>query len=99
MGTATAVILVYYYRRVVFDIYDDFIVRQDSEGLITKVPITVKETGEPIRFLETSAKANINIDNSFYDLAEATLDKAPSPEDRGGIIVGQPCNIGVDVAI
>ena len=60
--------------------------------------VVSKERGEQmainhqIRFLETSAKANINIDKSFYDLVEATLDKAPSPEDGGGIIVGQPSN-------
>uniref|UniRef100_A0A1I7WGA7 Kinesin motor domain-containing protein n=1 Tax=Heterorhabditis bacteriophora TaxID=37862 RepID=A0A1I7WGA7_HETBA len=28
-----------------------------------------------IRFLETSAKANIHIDTAFYELAEAILDK------------------------
>uniref|UniRef100_A0A914C4G2 Phosphatidic acid phosphatase type 2/haloperoxidase domain-containing protein n=1 Tax=Acrobeloides nanus TaxID=290746 RepID=A0A914C4G2_9BILA len=48
MGIATAVILVYYYRGVFFDINDDFIVRQDSEGSITKAPITVEKTGEPV---------------------------------------------------
>ena len=43
-----------------------------------------KERGEKIaidhqiRFLETSAKSNINIDKAFYDLAEAILDKMPS---------------------
>jgi Ras-related protein Rab-10 len=31
-----------------------------------------------IRFLETSAKANINIDKAFYDLAEAILRKMPN---------------------
>ncbi|KAI1726869.1 ras family domain-containing protein [Ditylenchus destructor] len=42
-----------------------------------------KERGERIaidhgiRFLETSAKANINIDKAFYDLAEAILDRMP----------------------
>lgn len=41
-----------------------------------------KERGEQIaidhgiRFLETSAKANINVDKAFYDLAQAILDKA-----------------------
>ncbi|KAF7640186.1 hypothetical protein Mgra_00000013 [Meloidogyne graminicola] len=40
-----------------------------------------KERGEQIaidhsiRFLETSAKANINIEKAFYELAEAILDK------------------------
>lgn len=42
--------------------------------------VVSKERGERIaidhgvRFLETSAKANINIDKAFYDLAEAILD-------------------------
>jgi Ras-related protein Rab-10 len=42
--------------------------------------VVPKERGEQIainhqiRFLETSAKANINIDRAFYDLAEAILD-------------------------
>jgi len=46
--------------------------------------VVSKERGEKIavehsiRFLETSAKANINIDKAFYDLAEAILDKMPS---------------------
>ncbi|KRZ72849.1 Ras-related protein Rab-10, partial [Trichinella papuae] len=45
-----------------------------------------KERGEEIagkhgiRFLETSAKAKINIDKAFYDLAEAILNKEPSKE-------------------
>lgn len=40
-----------------------------------------KERGEQIarehsiRFLETSAKANVNIDKAFYDLAESILSK------------------------
>jgi hypothetical protein len=40
-----------------------------------------KERGEKIaidhgiRFVETSAKANINIDKAFFELAEAVLDK------------------------
>lgn len=43
--------------------------------------VVSKERGERIaiehqvRFLETSAKANINIDKAFYDLAEAILDR------------------------
>lgn len=35
-----------------------------------------------IRFLETSAKANINIDKAFYDLAEAILNKMPAKADE-----------------
>uniref|UniRef100_A0A914V020 Ras-related protein Rab-10 n=1 Tax=Plectus sambesii TaxID=2011161 RepID=A0A914V020_9BILA len=53
-----------------------------------------KERGEQIakdhniRFLETSAKANIHIDKAFYDLAEAILDKMPSKtNDEGGVVV------------
>jgi len=48
-----------------------------------------KERGEQIarehsiRFLETSAKANINIDKSFYDLAEAILEKMPNKDASG----------------
>lgn len=43
--------------------------------------VVSRERGEKIandhgiRFLETSAKANIQIDKAFYDLAEAILDK------------------------
>ncbi len=43
--------------------------------------VVSRERGEAIardhgiRFLETSAKANIHIDKAFYDLAEAILDK------------------------
>lgn len=46
--------------------------------------VVSKECGEriaiehQIRFLETSAKANINIDKAFYDLAEAVLDNSPA---------------------
>ena len=46
--------------------------------------VVSKERGERIaiehqvRFLETSAKANINIDKAFYDLAEAILDRMPN---------------------
>lgn len=46
--------------------------------------VVSKERGERIaidhgvRFLETSAKANVNIDKAFYDLAEAILDNTPS---------------------
>ncbi|VDN83291.1 Uncharacterized protein BM_BM5972 [Brugia malayi] len=45
--------------------------------------VVSRERGEKIandhgiRFLETSAKANIQIDKAFYDLAEAILDKMP----------------------
>jgi hypothetical protein len=43
--------------------------------------VVSKERGERIavdhgiRFLETSAKANINVDRAFYELAEAILDR------------------------
>ncbi|VDK43702.1 unnamed protein product [Anisakis simplex] len=49
--------------------------------------VVSRERGEKIandhgiRFLETSAKANIQIDKAFYDLAEAILDKMPNKED------------------
>lgn len=67
--------------------------------------VVSKERGEQIainhqiRFLETSAKANINIDKAFYDLAEAILDKVASSSqyDRlpgGGINVDQIGNAG-----
>lgn len=61
--------------------------------------VVSKERGEQIainhqiRFLETSAKANINIDKAFYDLAEAILDKVSSSQQyqtgNEGIQVGQ----------
>lgn len=47
--------------------------------------VVSRERGEKIaadhgiRFLETSAKANIQIDKAFYDLAEAILDKVCVP--------------------
>lgn len=51
-----------------------------------------KEHG--VRFLETSAKSNINIDKAFYTLAEAILEKIPSKDttdnSRGGIVVNRP---------
>jgi len=46
--------------------------------------VVSKECGEriaiehQIRFLETSAKANIHIDKAFYDLAEEILDNTPN---------------------
>ncbi|KHN87412.1 Ras-related protein Rab-10 [Toxocara canis] len=49
--------------------------------------VVSRERGEKIandhgiRFLETSAKANIQIDKAFYDLAEAILDKMPNKEE------------------
>uniref|UniRef100_A0A914HNX5 Ras-related protein Rab-13 n=1 Tax=Globodera rostochiensis TaxID=31243 RepID=A0A914HNX5_GLORO len=51
--------------------------------------VVSKERGEKIaidhgiRFLETSAKANINIEKAFYDLAEAILDKMPDRNSVG----------------
>ncbi|KAI6192707.1 Rab-10 [Aphelenchoides besseyi] len=48
--------------------------------------VVSKECGEriaddhQIRFLETSAKANINIDRAFYDLAEAILNNTPNQQ-------------------
>jgi Ras-related protein Rab-10 len=50
--------------------------------------VITKERGEAIarehniRFLETSAKANINIDRVFVDLAEAILDKQAAGKDQ-----------------
>jgi len=35
-----------------------------------------------IRFMETSAKANINIDRAFSELAEAILDKTHGKEPQ-----------------
>uniref|UniRef100_A0A1I7W0E5 Ras-related protein Rab-10 n=1 Tax=Loa loa TaxID=7209 RepID=A0A1I7W0E5_LOALO len=49
--------------------------------------VVSRERGEKIacdhgiRFLETSAKANIQIDKAFYDLAEAILDKMPVKDE------------------
>ncbi|PAV90470.1 hypothetical protein WR25_14605 [Diploscapter pachys] len=51
--------------------------------------VVSRERGEKIaqdhgiRFLETSAKANVHIDTAFYELAEAILDKMPSNADDG----------------
>ena len=48
---------------------------------MTDKRVVSRERGESIarehgiRFLETSAKANINIDRAFLDLAEAILNK------------------------
>lgn len=56
--------------------------------------VVSKERGEKIaidhqiRFLETSAKANINIDKAFYDLAEAILDKVT-------VVRGSPSHFSV----
>lgn len=50
--------------------------------------VVSKERGETIarehgiRFLETSAKANINIDRAFLDLAEAILNKVCACQPR-----------------
>jgi len=52
--------------------------------------VVSRERGEKIavdhsiKFLETSAKSNINIDKAFYDLAEAILAKQPNkpPEEQ-----------------
>jgi len=41
-------------------------------------------------FLETSAKANINIDKAFYDLAEAILQKMPSKEEGDKPLIVRP---------
>lgn len=35
-----------------------------------------------IRFLETSAKANINIEQAFLELAEAILNKTPGRDPQ-----------------
>lgn len=46
-----------------------------------------KERGESIardngiRFLETSAKTNVNIDKAFYELAESILEKSPGMQE------------------
>jgi Ras-related protein Rab-10 len=51
-----------------------------------------KERGESIarehniRFLETSAKANVNIENAFLSLAEAILDKTPGKTAETNVI-------------
>merc|ERR1712142_357186 len=51
-----------------------------------------KERGESIarehgiRFLETSAKANINVETAFMDLAQAILDKTPGKAAETNVI-------------
>lgn len=50
--------------------------------------VIAKEKGESIarehgiRFLETSAKANINIEQAFLELAEAILNKTPGRDPQ-----------------
>lgn len=43
-------------------------------------PQIAREHG--IRFLETSAKANINIEQAFLELAEAILNKTPGRDPQ-----------------
>ena len=56
---------------------------------MTDKRIVSRERGEAIarehgiRFLETSAKANINIDRAFLDLAEAILNKVKIVYNNG----------------
>ncbi|KAF8365275.1 rab-10 [Pristionchus pacificus] len=71
--------------------------------------VVSKERGEKIavdhsiRFLETSAKANINIDTAFYELAGAILERQPNepqdtdrsvvnPQSGGGTSAGGCCS-------
>ncbi|GMT27187.1 hypothetical protein PFISCL1PPCAC_18484 [Pristionchus fissidentatus] len=71
--------------------------------------VVSKDRGEKIasdhniRFLETSAKANINIDTAFYELAGAILEKQPNeplesdrsvvnPQSGSGSSVGGCCS-------
>ncbi|EYC37771.1 hypothetical protein Y032_0766g2167 [Ancylostoma ceylanicum] len=55
---------------------------------MTERRVVSRERGEKIakdhdiKFLETSAKANIHIDTAFYDLAEAILDKTPAQAEE-----------------
>jgi hypothetical protein len=54
---------------------------------MTDKRVVSKERGEQIarehdiRFMETSAKANINIEKAFCELAEAILDKTTGKDD------------------
>ncbi|XP_055357351.1 ras-related protein Rab-10-like [Paramacrobiotus metropolitanus] len=43
-----------------------------------------------IRFLETSAKANINVERAFYELSEAILDKVSRTPGGGGVQENTP---------
>jgi len=47
-----------------------------------------------IRFMETSAKANINIDKAFYDLAESVLQKMPSRDEGEKPVTVRPTDSG-----
>lgn len=55
---------------------------------MTDKRMVARERGEQIaqehkiRFLETSAKENINVDKAFYDLAESILNKVVLDLDR-----------------
>ncbi|VDD90401.1 unnamed protein product [Enterobius vermicularis] len=65
--------------------------------------VVSKERGEKIavdhgiRFLETSAKADINIDTAFYDLARAILEKMPSREEGAKLPVIRPVETATNV--
>lgn len=66
---------------------------------MTDKRIVSRERGEAIarehgiRFLETSAKANINIDRAFLDLAEAILNKVKSYIIMGYFFYLSGCNL------
>lgn len=53
-----------------------------------------KEHGVP--FLETSAKANVNVEKAFMDLAQKILDKTPGKdtEHHGGVDINQKPSSG-----
>ncbi|KHJ87099.1 Ras family protein [Oesophagostomum dentatum] len=60
---------------------------------MTERRVVSRERGEKIakdhdiRFLETSAKANIHIDTAFYELAEAILDKMPAQTEEPRVTI------------
>ncbi|WKX87921.1 hypothetical protein Q1695_007938 [Nippostrongylus brasiliensis] len=60
---------------------------------MTERRVVSRERGEKIakdhmiRFLETSAKANIHVDTAFYELAEAILDKIPAQTEEPRVTI------------
>lgn len=61
-----------------------------SESVYLSLPLSQIAREHGIRFMETSAKSNINIERAFCELAEAILDKTSgreSAENQERVIV------------
>lgn len=57
----------------------------ESKRMVSKEKGDAIAREHGIRFLETSAKANINIDRAFMDLAEAILNKTPGRDTQESV--------------